>query len=389
LFYLISVVGVLLGVWIVTVVNAVMGGFGETYREKITETSGDVVFSSYDVVYDWERLRERLLEDERVAGAIPFAQGPVMMMHRGRTAYPFLRAYRPEELDTVVPVSKFLSLGELEDLDDDSVFLTRALADSVRARIGSVIEVYTPLMLEALKRDEVLLPRELDVVGILEVGWSDFDERGMVGTLRLMQELYGLGEGAHGLVLRLGPEVEEVAFAAEWKERVEFPWLVRSWREIFADFLWVLDLEKNLLFLLLLMINVVAAFAIACALYLNVVRKTSEIGLLTAMGATPGGILACFCLQALLIAGVGSALGLAAAGATLAARNAIIHQIADWTGTRDTLIKYYQFADLPADISVLGVTTIVVASIGLAVLFALLPAGIAALQRPVEALRHG
>ena len=90
-------------------------------------------------------------------------------------------------------------IGDLDELDDDSVILSSQLALSVGARMGSVVEVYSPLLLEKMKNDEVMLPRELEVVGIFEVGHQQLDSSVVLVTLRTMQDLYGLGSSVHGI----------------------------------------------------------------------------------------------------------------------------------------------------------------------------------------------
>ena len=86
-------------------------------------------------------------------------------------------------------------------MDDDRVILSSELAFAIGARIGSYVQVYSPLLLEQFKADAVMLPRELEVVGILQIGHQELDSNLVIVTLRRMQELYGLGDGVHGLNL--------------------------------------------------------------------------------------------------------------------------------------------------------------------------------------------
>ncbi len=82
-----------------------------------------------------------------------------------------------------------MTFGNLEEFTDDGVFLGEGLARTLKAEPGSVVEVFTPLMLERLKQDEVLLPREFTVIGLFRTGSPQVDGNTMISTLRVMQEL--------------------------------------------------------------------------------------------------------------------------------------------------------------------------------------------------------
>ncbi len=386
-FFLISVCGVMLGVMILVIVQSVMGGFGQTYREKIVQTNGHIRIESGEAIYDYQSVLDLVSGMEEVKGASPYAQGVVMLQHDNRPAFPVIRGIDVEREPSVVPMQDFLRLGSLDDLDDDSVLLSRALAASIGATLGSTIEVYTPLMLARLKDDELLLPRELQVVGIYETGWNDFDSNTMVSTLRLMQELYNLEGAAHGIALRLYPDIDEAKVADDLNGILIGGKRALTWLDTFGNFLWILEVEKNMMFFLLIFIVLVAAFAIANAQLLTVLRKTKEIGLLVAIGGQPRQLVACFCFQGFFIGLLGTALGIAVAMVALYFRNDIIHGFAGLTGSQEVLVKFYQFAQLPVHYTVGDFVVISVSALVLTTLAGLVPALRAANMKPAEALR--
>ena len=108
----------------------------------------------------------------------------------------------------------------MEDFDDAGVFLGEGLAYSLKAGLGSSVEVFTPLMLEALKKDEVLLPRDFKVVGLFRTGSPQVDANTMITTLRVMQELYGLDDGVHGIVLKLRPGQDANDYSVDLEREV-------------------------------------------------------------------------------------------------------------------------------------------------------------------------
>src|SRR5690606_34416536 len=126
-----------------------------------------------------------------------------------------------------------------------------------------------PLLLEKLKGDEVMLPRELEVVGIFEIGHQSLDSSVVLVTLRLMQELYGLGDAVHGLNVKIAPDADADAIATSLNgllPSVAPGAFARTWMEANQDFLFVIQLEKNMIFFLLTFIILVASFSVTSSL---------------------------------------------------------------------------------------------------------------------------
>ena len=386
-FFLISVCGVMLGVMILVIVQSVMGGFGMTYREKIVATNGHLRIETGEVIYGYSELLNSITANPAVRAAAPYAQGVIMLQHDNRPAFPILRGIDIELEPEVIPINEFIIIGGLDGLDDDSVLLSNALAASIGATLGSEIEIYTPLMLEKIKQDEILLPRELSVAGIYETGWNDFDSNTMVGTLRLMQELYNLRGGILGITVRLKPGYDEEQVAREMSSQFPPPNRVLTWLDMYEDLLWILRLEKNMMFFLLIFIVIVAAFVIAIAQLLTVLRKTREIGLLAALGGKPRQLMACFCFQGFFIGVLGTALGILVALVALYFRNDIIYGFSKLTGSEEVLLRFYQFARLPVHYTSGDFIVISVSALFLTTLAGLIPAWRAARMKPAEALR--
>ncbi len=160
-----------------------------------------------------------------------------------------------------------------------------------------------------------------------------------------------------------------------------------SWMDSFSDFLWVLQLEKNMIFFLLIFIVIVAGFSVASSLLISVVRKTREIGLLAALGGSSRQVAACFCFQGLVIGIVGTGLGVAGGFVALAFRNDFVALVTRITQRDEVLQRFYQFSQLPAHTVPKDVVMIIVCSIVISMLAGLLPAWRAAKLKPVEALR--
>jgi lipoprotein-releasing system permease protein len=162
----------------------------------------------------------------------------------------------------------------------------------------------------------------------------------------------------------------------------------RSWIEANQEFLFILQLEKNMIFFLLTFIIIVSAFSVTSSLLISVVRKTREIGLLGALGARPLQVAACFCFQGLLIGAAGTVAGLALGLGTLHFRNELVAGFTRLTASEEVLVRFYQFSQLPAHTAPGDVVLIVTCSVVISTLAGLLPAWRAARLKPVEALRN-
>ena len=388
-FTAISVVSVALGVALLVLVLSVMGGFGREVRRMIVDTQGEVQVRAHGLVERPGPLLEKIEQTPGVAAATPFAEGVVMIEHERKPAFPAIQGIDVDRVEKVVPLRHYLRAGSLDDLDDDSVVMSSQLARSLGVYLGSKIEVYTPLLLEKLKRDEVIMPRELRVVGILEIGHQQLDSSLVLVTLRLMQELYGLGPAVHGINVRLQPGVDPDAMVRRLNGTLppEPAVRARSWFDANADFLWVLQLEKNMMLFIMLFVVLVAAFLTMSLLLVLVLKKTREIGLLGALGANSRQIALCFCLQGVAVGVVGTALGLALGFVALHFRNDAVRLITRFTGSEEVLARFYQFSQLPAHTEGRDLIVIVVAAILLSTLAGIVPALLAARMKPVEALR--
>ena len=388
-FYLLSLLGVILGVFLLVVSQSVMGGFGEMWKDKITKTNGDINILSQQPIVDYPTYLERLESEPGVKAAAPFAQGIGLLQHRGVPALPAVLGLDIERGPAVLPIAEFLIASSLDDLDDYSVLLSTSLASSLGVRVGDVVEFHTPLMIERIKEEELLMPRELLVVGLFRTGWPDFDRSSMVVTLGLMQEFYDLGEGIHRIALRLEPDVNADEVAQRLNTSLAYPLRAVTWSEQASDFLWVLGFERFMIFVLTIPINLVGGFVIVCAQLLTIVSKTREIGLIGALGGTPRQLMAGYCFQGFLIGALGSGLGVLLGILFLSSRDEIVKALAHLTGSEAILEQFYAFTALPVDYSWINFVFISLSAILLSTLASIIPAIFAAKKKPADALRSG
>jgi len=388
-FTAISVLGVTLGVAVLVVVTSVMGGFRAEIEHMMVATQGEIQIKADGYMPNDQSVLKRILTVPGVAAATPYASGYVMVQFQNHPAFPMLQGIDLKTVGGVVPqLAHYIFGGSINDLDDDSVILGAPLARTIGANVGDTVEVISPLILDKLKDNEVFLPREVRVVGIFYFGNKQLDSSTVYCTLHLVQDLYGLGSDIHGINVRVKSGENEEAIAGRINAALPTGVHAYTWMETWADFLWVVNLEKGMMFFLLLVIVIVAAFSVMSSLLISVVRKTREIGLLGALGGRPVHVALCFCAQGLLIGVFGTLFGLAAGFGLLAIRNDVVLGLAHALGRQATLEEFYQFNKLPSHTASGDIVLIIVFTIFISTLAGLLPAWRAARLKPVEALRN-
>ena len=388
-FTAISILGVALGVATLVVTNSVMGGFGYEIRRMIIDTQGEVQIRARSLIENADGVVEAVGNVPGVTGVTPFAEGVGMLEYGRKPAFPLIQGIDVNRVNDVVPLNRFIRVGSLDELDDDTVILSSQLAYSLGVLVGGKVTISSPLLIERLKNDEVFLPRELVVVGIFEIGHQQLDANTVIVTLRRMQDLYGLGEAVHGLNVKIADGLDADAMAARINAALpaEPEMRARSWLDANSEFLFVIQMEKNLVSVLLLFIILVASFSIMSSLLTTVVRKTREIGLLGALGASPRQIAACFCVQGFLIGLIGTATGLALGFGFLHVRNDVLLAFTKLTGSQETLERFYQFSNVPAHMESSDLIVIIVGTIVISTLAGIFPAWRASKLKPVAALR--
>ena len=388
-FTIIATTGIMLGVTIMLMVTSIMGGFGYQIGRMIVDTQGEIQVTASTLIDDAlaAQIEKTLASTPDVQSFAPYASGVVMLEYQSKPAFPRIQGFSIERMKKVLPLERYLIAGSLDEVDDDSVILSSLLARSLGVDVGDKISVYSPLMMERMKQNEVLLPREVRIAGIFQIGHQQLDSSTVLCSLRLMQDLYGLDHRVHGYNVRLKPDAKVEAVALNLEHTLPAGTRALTWFETNAEFQSIVTFERNMIFFLMTFIILVAAFSITSSLLMAVVRKTREIGLLGAMGGSARDVALCFCTQGLLLGAAGTGLGLALGFTLLRYRDNLVHFIARLSVGQETFVKFYQFSALPAHTVTRDVVSIIVFSIIASTLAGLIPAWRAARLKPVEALR--
>lgn len=381
---MVSILGVALGVAALLVVQTVMNGFGEEHRLRIRESFGDCVVVGRKPIEQPQVLLTGLRRHPAVVSATPFSEGPALARRGDFSGVAFVRGIDP--VDAGQPARKYIAQGQFDDLDDGRVILGYGLARALRVQVGDKIEVWSPAMAERAEKGKAPLPAVFEVCALVRTGFTEVDDRAALIPLRRFNELWSMGDRAHGVTLRLQDPAAAYEVAA--RLNVGHPDLqFVPWQEIKKNFLEAIRFEKTMLFFLMFIITLVASFSIGSTLFSAVIRRSREVGVLVALGAQRWHLIGLFGLQGFLIGALGTALGFLLTWLILAFRETILTTINSVFGNGDMVANVYQFSKVPLHYDAMdfvvaaGFTLFVTAFAGL------VPAIWAAGRKPSEAMR--
>jgi lipoprotein-releasing system permease protein len=388
---LISIAGVMVGVTALIVVIAVMNGFKEDLRDKILGVTSHVVISRFDGnISQYQEVRAKVEEVSGVNAATPFIYTQVMISSRKAISGAVLRGIEPKTASKVINLPKNLRAGSLEELEAENkpegmistpgIILGNELARNIGALRGDPVTVISPLgRLTPLGR----VPRSqtFRVAGIFDSGMYEYDSTIAYVSLWAAQRFLGIGDRVTGIEVRVDEiyEADRVAKAIG-KALDGYPYWSRDWMRMNKNLFSALKLEKIVMFIILTLIILVAAFNIVGTLIMVVIEKTRDIAILKSMGATRRSIMKIFMIEGAVIGLVGTLLGLLG-GYTLC-----------------TLLATYKFIELPSDVyyistlpvqmNPLDVALIAVAAIVITLAASVYPAWQASRFDPAEAIRY-
>jgi lipoprotein-releasing system permease protein len=373
--------GIMLGVATLLVVMSVMNGMQTDLKNKVLGASAPITVMTIDqkVIGDWQAIADTLKQSvPEIRDATPYIFEKALLRQENRTDGAIIRGVDPGTFPLVSDIPRNIETGEF-DLSGRKVVLGNYLARRLWAHIGDTITISAPFS-SAPTPFGFLLPAEDYILsGVFDMGMYEYNATLAIISLENSQKLFGI-DGVTGIDFTLGNPYRAPELSIDIVAKLGYPFRVVNWMESNRILLRALEIEKKVMFIILTLIIIVAAFNIVSSLVLIVLAKMREIGILKALGLSASSVTRVFLIDGLIVGGGGAVFGVLIA----------------WVLC--FLLGKYKFIDLPSDVYFLtklpvemqlaDFLVVVLSSVVLSLLAALYPAKRAAGLDPVEAIRN-
>lgn len=386
---LISMAGIAVGVAILITVISVMNGFEKELRERILGMVSHATVSTWEgPLEDWRGLIEAARAHPEVIGAAPFVEQQTLLKGRD-VAGALVRGIDPELETSVSQLSEQMLSGHLGALDAArwQVVLGAELAARLGVGPGDSVTIFAP-DIRATAAGVLPQVRRFTVSGIFQAGVHEFDASLAIIHWRDAQALFRTGNGVSGVRLEFTDLFRARSIALELAESLSGFYRVRDWTQQNANWFRAVQLEKTMMFIILSLIIVVAAFNIISTLVMLVTDKQADIAILKTMGFSPGAVMRVFMVQGMSIGVIGTLLG--AIGGVILALNVegIVAALEQLLSVQFLSADVYYISDLPSDLHWGDVVQFSALALTLSLVSTLYPAWRAGRTRPAEALRY-
>jgi lipoprotein-releasing system permease protein len=385
-----SFLGIMLGVATLIVVLSVMNGFRKELLEKIVGINGHIFIAPIDrPLTDYAEVSDRISRVVGVRRAIPMVEGQAFASSPYQGSGVLVRGVRGSDMPKIEAIAGNLRQGTLANFEESGgVAIGRRLAESLSVQAGDTLTLITP---RGAATPFGTAPRikGYPVTAVFEIGMSEFDATFVYMPLKEAQAYFNR-EGDVTVIevfLDNADKVDEARQAIDMA--AERPILMTDWRQRNRTFFAALEVERNVMFLILMLIVLVAALNIISGLIMLVKDKSSDIAILRTMGATRGAVMRVFLITGASIGILGTLAGFGL-GLLLALNVENIRELMSrLTATNLFPAELYFLSRLPADVDATEVVTVTAFAIVLSLLATLYPSWRAARLDPVQALRYG
>jgi lipoprotein-releasing system permease protein len=387
-----SMVGIALGVSALIIIMSVMNGFQDELRTRILGVASHIeITSSNNTLAHWEDLTKKLQGISDVKGSAPYIDGQGMLVSEYGSQGIMLRGIASELEGNVNDLEKKVKVGHLSDLKVGTfnIILGIDAAKQLGIVVGDKVNILIP---QGSYTPAGTFPRmrQFNVVGIFEIGMYEYDSGMALMNLEDAQKFLQMQDAVSGVRVKIDNLFLSPAVAERLSNKLSESGLfyVSDWTKKHSNFFSAVQMEKRVMFIILMLIIAVAAFNIVSTLVMAVTDKRSDIAILRTYGAKPKSILFIFIIQGSLIGIIGTIAG-AFFGIAISLNIHVIVPFIEHLFNVQFLSKdIYYISEVPSKLLLTDVSAITSISILLSILATIYPSLKASSTSPAEALKH-
>ena len=385
-----SMAGIALGVAALIVVLSVMNGFQKELRARILGVASHVQISGADNrLVDWEAVAKIAEREPQVVAAAPFVNGQGLLSAGQAVRGSVVRGILPGEEGRVTDIGQHMTAGTLDALrpGEFGILLGADLARYLGAIAGDKVALIIP---QGNVTPAGVLPRlkQFTVLGLFDTGYSEADSALALVHLADAQRLYQTGDAVSGVRLKLDDLYQARTVAQEVTVNLDRDIYAYDWTRANPNLFRAIQIEKRMMFIIMVLIITVAAFNVVSTLVMLVTDKQADIAILRTLGAAPGSVMQIFMVQGAVIGVIGTLLGVAGGVALALNIETVVPALESALGFKFLAKDVYMIPDLPSQVEAADVTVITVVSLLMSFLATLYPSWRAARVNPAEALRY-
>ncbi len=385
-----SFLGILLGVATLIIVMAVMNGFRSELINKILGFAGHATVYAIDrqPITDFDAITKRFKVVDGLYSANPFVEGQVMASSRFSNTGALVKGLREDDLKALPSVNNERLQGSFDGFDrSQGIAIGSRMAWKLGLGLGHMLTLISPDGPETIIGTTPRI-RDYPIVAIFEIGMSEFDQSVIYMPLAEAQEYFDLGEGVTAIEVKVDDpdRVEQVVKPLQTPENQHLG--IRTWKEANSTLFNALVVERNVMFIVVSLIILVAALNIISGLIMLVKDKGRDIAILRTMGATRASIQRIFFMTGAAIGVAGTIVGVIVGIVICLNAESIRRFLEQLLNTEIFPKEIFFLSQLPAEVNVTETVSVAAMSLALSFLATLYPSWRAARLDPVEALRY-
>jgi lipoprotein-releasing system permease protein len=384
-----SLIGIALGVATLITVMSVMNGFREELFQRVLGLNGHMnVYAMAGAVTDYEPIEDRIRKIPQVIDVSPTVEAQALITKDGMASGVLVRGVLPDALRERPTIAKHIVQGSLNDFDDDKIAIGIRMAERLEVHVGDSITLISPVSKNTVFGAAPRL-RGYKIAAVFDVGMFEYDNNFVFMPLPAAQAFFLTGSGVTSLEIFVRDPQHMRETRSDIVAAINAPgYRLLDWQQTNSSFFTALQVERNVMFLILTMIILVAAFNIISSLIMLVKDKGRDIAILRTMGATRGMIMRIFFINGASIGLIGTVAGLVL-GLFVAGHIEQLRKIVQYlTHTDPFSPEVYFLTRMPSVVDWHDVIAVIGMSLTLSFLATLYPSWRAARLDPVEALRY-